>query len=146
MKKVPFGLWSTGLLLTLCLAAGCGGGGGEATRPSLQELAGVYHGTWSRAQNGDTGEVDLTVAADGTVSGSCIHSDLGPSTLVTGRIWAGGRADIAYEYPFEGSDLPLMEQHKNGTLHFESDTRLSGVLMMNAGDIDVEMDYSLTKE
>lgn len=106
------------LICTMALA-GCGGGGGSS---AVNPFVGTASGPWSGVADGapTTGTLSMTVANDGTATGSGTNATTGQAFMVVGTITASGVATFTYTYPdatYTGNGtLSIVAGHITGTV------------------------------
>jgi hypothetical protein len=133
MRSLQFGV----LVLSALASANCGGGG--ANGPPLP--AGHYVGTWDAPALPENGTADITVDANGGISGTVTSSALGANGAAQGLIHASGSASFGAVW--QVNNIPIGWSNQ-GTLHFAAPNTVSGVLRRNVGDGTVPVEWSLT--
>src|SRR3712207_1040677 len=115
------------LLLTIAVfCASCGGGG--VGGPPIP--AGHYIGTWNAPDASDNGTADITIGADGSVSGTVTSVTYGPNGTANGYVFSTGNAGLTPVFPV-GPGIGWTDE---GRLHLTTPTRVTGTLRRQVGD------------
>lgn len=132
-------------LLTWSVAlAGCGGSssGGSDRSP----FAGTYNGTFvsEATDNDDNGTLAITVASDGTISGTATDSRYGNNGVIgtTSQVHRDGSVVLQISFPSGGGGVSTTYQ---GTIAGNAQTTLTGTLNEKQGDIDVPFTFTLNR-
>ena len=130
--------------LLILLGAGCGGDGtGTPTpvTPGVERFAGRYTGTY--VGDPDNGTVALTVATEGTITGTATDSRFGSGGVVSeSSVRNDGTVRLKVTYP-SGDGIPFVTDAR-GTMTL-SETRLRGVLQEDHGTFTTPLTYELTR-
>lgn len=141
--------WRLLVACALLLACGCGGGGGGVKRPTVQELAGEYAGTWIEREGEHSGSIRALIAPDGGLTGTFSSSLYGEGLIVSpagdpqhsSAIKDGGEVLIHVTYPEHD---PVVGDSYFGKLA-RSGGALVGTLQKEAGDFTVPVDFRLER-
>ena len=91
-----------GLVVAALLGlAGCGSGNGGGSGPVLDpsRFAGTYNGTYvTRGQEAETATLSLSIASDGTFTGTSHSTTFSDNGTVTGTITGAGAMTSSYNY------------------------------------------------
>ncbi len=97
--------------------AGCGGGGGNndsSSTPTNSPFAGNYVGTFNTT-NPQSGTLNVTVATNGTLTGSGHNNTSGQDETVSGSINNAGTVNVTFTYPtFSASASGIVAATSNG--------------------------------
>lgn len=104
--------WIAALGLAGLLTAGCGTGTHTANLPS--PFVGEWAGTWSDTGRSDSGAMNFTVAADGTVVGDLEFLSVADTGDLTGTVGFDGRVSGA-------GDFAVDDITYNGTVTKDND-------------------------
>lgn len=125
------------LVISGLLLAGCGGNGGSST--SLEDFIGIWTGTWEAPDFSTTGTVNLTVADDGTVSGTSTTDGFSGTGTITGTIDDDGEVTATLDWP------GIPETTATGVLT-TSGSQLNGSLTAPISGTDRQVSFMLTKQ
>lgn len=103
-------------LLALLALAGCGGGDDTTAAPS--RFGGRWAGTWTGATQ--SGTLDVTVAQNGTITGSVVNNTLRINGTVAGNVNSADFVTSTYTYP---GAAPV---HVDGTVSLQPNGHWSG--------------------
>ena len=108
--------------------AGCGGGGGnDNSSPTTTNspFAGTYVGTF-RTTNPQSGTLNVTVASNGTLTGSGHNDTIGQNETISGSVTNAGATSVTFTYP-------TFSASANGTVAVASNGHLDGTLTQSSG-------------
>ncbi len=120
----------SGLVIAVLVLAfavtGCGGGGGGSSTPATSSpFAGNYVGTFSTS-NSQSGTLNVTVATNGTLTGSGHNNTIGQDETASGSVTNAGAANVTFTYPSFSASV-------SGTVAFASNGHLDGTLAQSSG-------------
>ncbi len=121
-------LVAVGASLAALALAGCGGGGGnDNSTPTITNspFAGNYIGTFSTS-NSQSGTLNVTAGADGTLTGSGYNNTTAQDETLTGSVTNAGGANVTFKYP-------AFTASATGTIAFASSGHLDGTLTQSSG-------------
>ena len=124
------------ILVATLGVVGCGGSGAHSTSPFI----GTYAGTWVAPSLNDNGTAILTIASDGSLTGT-LHDDVSLSdATVSGTLSSSGvtHATVVYAGPATST--------LTGTVALGSQGQLSGNLIQTEGGNSVGVTFALVKQ
>ncbi|MGI4790061.1 MAG: hypothetical protein ACRYFS_14565 [Janthinobacterium lividum] len=117
-----------GASLIALFLAGCGGGGGNDSTPTVatnSPFAGTYIGTFTTT-NPQSGTLNVTVATNGTLTGSGENTTVNEAETISGTVANSGSASVTFVYP-------TFTATASGTVAFSSNGHLDGTLTQSTG-------------
>jgi hypothetical protein len=139
-----FSFYVVATLILLVVLSGCGGGGGSTSAvviPTNTPWVGYWPGTWESGSN--HGTADLSVASDGTVSGTLYYE--GQTAWVaeaSGTVDSDGTAHITLWSPAWGGHYLLSEELGSDDSEIAGTFTLTGV----EGQQSKQLTLSLQKQ
>ncbi|MCA1596125.1 MAG: hypothetical protein LC772_06840 [Chloroflexi bacterium] len=108
-------------LTSALIAAGLWGCGGGGSTPAITNspFAGHYVGTFNDTTAGQSGTLNITVAADGTIAGTSDNTTAGVNSTITGSVSNAGTDTLVFTFP--GG-----QETASGTVAFDSQGHLAG--------------------
>ena len=114
--------------LSIFAQAGCGGGGGNdnsSSTPTNSPFAGSYIGTFNTT-NPQSGTLNVTVATNGTLTGSGHNNTVGQDETISGTITNVGAVNVTFTYP-------TFSASASGTVAVASNGHLAGTFTQSGG-------------
>lgn len=125
--------------LVLFASLGCGGsGGGGGVNPNPSPFAGTWKGNWVAQSIAHSGTANLTVNANGQVSGTVKDLTVNANGTLSGSISGSGVVNATVVYSGVNSSL-------SGNLTRQGD-QLSGTLTQTQGGNSIPVAFALALE